>query len=345
MRNGSLLIYGLAAMASNHVNPSQEAQKQTQELSNLGSLLDEQPPSRQQIAVTVLFADICGSTQLFEQYGDWRARQIESRVLTLLSSETLKFGGAVIKTIGDEIMSRFPTAEHGVKAACQMQEAVSTDPALSQLNIAIKIGLHHGLVLVEQNDVFGDAVNVAARMVSQAKADQIIISRETIRFLSEKLERMTRSLGWSRVRGKQEEMEIFEVIWQEETTGLTQLFRGNKQEELRHLLSGKIILEYRQQKLELEPSAQLFSMGRGHRNHLIVDQEMVSRSHADIQFRQGKFILIDHSTNGTYVLLENGANFFLRREEFTLLEQGCICLGQAITADTTDLIRFQCVRP
>lgn len=332
-------------MASNHFISSQETQKQTQELNSLGPLLDEQPSSRQQIAITVLFADICGSTQLFEKYGDWRARQIESRVLGLLSAETLKLGGAVVKTIGDEIMSRFPNAEHGVNAACRMQEAVSTDPALSKLNIAIKIGLHHGLVLVEQNDVFGDAVNVAARMVSQAKADQIITTRETIRFLSEKLERMTRSLGWSSVRGKREEMEIFEVIWQEETASLTQLFSGGKQEELRNLLSGRIILEYQQQKFELEPGMQLFSMGRGHRSHLIVDRELVSRSHADIEFRQGKFILVDHSTNGTYVLLENGANFFLRREEFTLLEQGCICLGHAITNNTTDLIRFRCVRP
>lgn len=309
------------------------------------TVLDEKQSLRQQIFATVLFADICGSTRLFEEYGDLRARRIESRVLTLLSDKTAQFGGTVIKTIGDEIMSRFPEAEGAVSAACKMQEAIKDDEALAELNIAIKIGLHHGPVLVEQNDVFGDAVNVAARMVSQAKADQIITTRETIGFLPEKLERMTRSLGWSRVRGKQDEMEIFEVIWQEETSSLTQLFNVSKQEELRNLLFGRLLLEYRDEKFELEPTSKLFTIGRGYKNHLVVDRELVSRSHADIEFRQGKFILTDHSTNGTYLLLENGSRFFLRREEFALLDQGSICLGQAITDnDTAELIRYRCVR-
>lgn len=135
----------------------------------LGSLiagLTDRGAAHQQVAATVLFADICGSTRLFERYGDVRARQIETRVLDALTAETRAHGGEVIKTIGDEIMSRFPDAESAVRAACEMHQALKDDPELAQLNIAVKIGLHHGPVLVEKNDVFGDAVNVAARMVS-----------------------------------------------------------------------------------------------------------------------------------------------------------------------------------
>ena len=69
----------------------------------------------------------------------------------------------------------------------------------------------------------------------------------------------------------------------------------------------------------------------------------VSRSHADIEFRQGKFILVEHSTNGTYLLLENGARFFVRREEFALHDCGVICLGQAIADGDPNLIRYRCV--
>ncbi len=310
----------------------------------LGSLISglaDRGATHQQISATVLFADICGSTRLFEKHGDVRARQIETQVLDMLTAKTSAHGGEVIKTIGDEIMSRFADAESAVRAACEMHQTLKDDPALAQLNIAVKIGLHHGPVLVEKNDVFGDAVNIAARMVSLSKADQIITNRETVGHLPAEIERMTRSLGQSQVRGKQEEIEICEVIWYE-STSLTQMATGHH-EELRSLLFARLVLEYRGKKLELVPTAQTFSIGRGERSSLVVDRELVSRSHADIEFRQGKFILVDHSTNGTYLLLENGARFFVRREEFNLHDRGIICLGQVVVEDNPDLIRYQCV--
>ena len=96
--------------------------------------------------ITVLFADICGSTGLFERYGDVRARQIESKVLTLLANDTQIHQGVVIKTIGNEIMCRFPSAQYGVNAACAMQLGIKDDHELAGLGIAIRIGLHHGPV-------------------------------------------------------------------------------------------------------------------------------------------------------------------------------------------------------
>ena len=309
---------------------------------NLLSGLAERGAAQRQAEATVLFADICGSTRLFEQYGDIRARQIETRVLDVLTAQTAVHGGQVIKTIGDEIMSRFADAESAVHAACAMHQALKDAPELMALNIAVKIGLHHGPVLVENNDVFGDAVNIAARMVALAKADQIITTRETINQLPADIERTTRSLGSSRVRGKQDDMEICEVIWHD-SSSLTQMAVGH-QEELRTLLFARLVLDYRGKKRELAPTAQAFTLGRGERSSLLVDRELVSRSHADIEFRQGKFILIDHSTNGTYLLLENGARFFVRREEFTLHDRGIICLGQAVAEDNPDLIRYQCVQ-
>jgi len=311
-------------------------------LSSLVSTLGNRSTSRQQISATVLFADICGSTQLFEKYGDWQARRIESRVLDFLTAKTMEFDGAVIKTIGDEIMSQFPSVDQAVNAACEMHAAIRDDQVLSELNIAVKIGLHHGLVLVEGADLFGDAVNVAARMVAQAKAEQIITTRETVKRLSDGTEHTVRSLGRSRVRGKQDEMEIVEIIWQE-SASLTQMVNVGQQEELRNLLFGRLVLEYRGARIEVVPATHTFALGRGEKNQLVVDRELVSRSHADIEFRQGKFILVDHSTNGTYLLLENGSRFFVRREEFTLQDRGTICLGQTVAGDNPDLIRFQCV--
>jgi adenylate cyclase len=313
----------------------------------LGSLvagLSNRGAAPQQVEATVLFADICGSTRLFEQRGDLYARRVITRALDILAAKTSAQGGAVIKTIGDEIMSRFPTAEQAVRAACTMHRGIKDDPELMILNLAVRIGLHHGPVLeIEENDVVGDAVNIAARMASSAKAEQIITTRETVNHLPADLEEITRSLGRVWVKGKEDEMEILEVIWHE-STSLTQMATGGYQEELRNLLYHRLALTYRGKSIELAPGAQPFTIGRGERSDLIVDRELVSRSHAVIEFRQGKFILVDRSTNGTYLLLENGSRFFVRREEFTLHDGGSICLGQAITDTNPDIICYQCIR-
>jgi len=312
-------------------------------LDSLKSILGDraEPEPQQQVSATILFADICGSTRLFEQYGDVQARLIETRVLDKLTEETEVYGGVVIKTIGDELMCRFPGAEQAVKSACDMHRAVKNDPELAKLNMAIKIGLHHGPVLVENNDVFGDAVNVAARMVSLSKADQIITTGETVGFLYDELRQITRNLGRSSVRGKQDEIEIAEVIWNDtDTCNLTQM--AGASEDLRNLLTARLVLEYRGKTIELMPSAKAYKIGRWDKNDLVVDRELVSRTHAAIEFRQGKFILVDQSTNGTYLLLDNGSRFFVRREEFNLHDRGMICLGQLVKDDNPDVIRYVC---
>jgi adenylate cyclase len=163
------------------------------------------PDLLRQVSATVLFADICGSTRLFEEYGDWQARQIESQILELLKVKTAEFDGnghQDHRRRNHEPLSGCRSERSTPPAKCTPQSRIRR--LLMEFNIAVKIGLQHGPLLVEHDDLFGDAVNVAARMVSLAKADQIITTRETALCLPEDLEQMTRSLGRSRVRGKQE---------------------------------------------------------------------------------------------------------------------------------------------
>lgn len=306
---------------------------------NFGCLLpesDDQSASPRQASVTVLFAD-GGSNRLIEQYGV----QIETRVLNVLTAKIDVYGGVVVKTVGDDIISCFPDPDKAVRAACEMHQAIKDDPALIGLNLALKIGLHHGPVLVEEDKVFGDAVNIAARMFALAKADQIITTQETVMLLSASLEQMARNVGRSWVPGKQEEMEIIEIIWRD-STSQTQVF--SYQEALMKLLFARLFLEYRGKSIELVPDHQVFKIGRGNGNDLVVGREQVSRSHATIEFRQGKFILVDQSSNGTHLLLENGARIFLRREEFTLHDRGIIFLAPIISEQDPDIIRYSVIQ-
>ena len=138
------------------------------------------------IELAILFADVVGSTRLFEQLGDQRARAMVGICVDLMRLATEQHNGTVIKTIGDEVMSTFPTADDALNAAGQMQKQISAHAELRNDGqaVAIRIGAHFGPVVLEARDVFGASVATANRMTSQAKAGQIITTAATVERLS-----------------------------------------------------------------------------------------------------------------------------------------------------------------
>src|SRR5690606_27151788 len=136
-----------------------------------------------------------------------------------------RHGGKLIKTIGDEIMCTFPSAVQGLLASTDMQRRMKSDMAFVQDNIGIRIGLHHGEALGEENDVFGDAVNVAARMAAIAKRDQIVATSSTALDIPNTAVACVRSIGTARVDVKVLPIEIVDVMWQEDISHLTAVRR------------------------------------------------------------------------------------------------------------------------
>ncbi len=135
-------------------------------------------------------------------------------------------GGRVIKTIGDEIMCTFPGPMQGLLGAVDMQKRIAHDPDFARDNLAIRIGLHHGETLLEDNDVYGDSVNTAARMASLAKREQIITTASTVKLLTNTGMLRTRSVGQARVSGKQKPIDIVDVMWQEDNSNVTMVQRA-----------------------------------------------------------------------------------------------------------------------
>ncbi len=296
--------------------------------------------SYEKTKLAIIFADISKSTQLFEAYGNIRARDIVSHTLSILSKITVEYKGVVIKTIGDEVMCTFDDLDKAIDASLRMPQAVHEDEELAEIGISIKIGLHYGDVLQEKNDVYGDAVNVAARMVQQARPDQIITTKETVNFLPVYQHSSLRSLGTVQVRGKQEDIEIFELIWQPDTTDLT-IMHGQmplRQEGPK----ASLILRYANKDFRLEKNILPFLMGRGEKNNLVVRDQSVSRTHASIEYRRGKFVLIDRSTNGTFLQIDNEELVFLHRDQMHLRREGIILLGQDGSESGTEAIHFLC---
>ena len=292
-------------------------------------------------SITILFADVSGSTKLFETRGDFEARRLVSAVLNAMAEVAARHGGRVIKTIGDEIMCTFPGPMQGLLGAVDMQKRIAHDLVFARDSLAVRIGLHHGDALLEDNDVFGDAVNVAARMASLAKREQIITTAGTVRMLTNAGMLRTRSVGQARVAGKQHPIDIVDVTWQEDTSNVTMVQRAIRLDEMPQSRV-RLQLRYRGQALEMDDLAPPFTLGRDAASSLVVEAEWVSRNHALIECKRGLFILSDRSTNGTYVRFGDDDELRLHRDEVHLRRSGTISLGQTIALNPDHLIYFSC---
>src|SRR5688572_14853030 len=107
------------------------------------------------IELAILFADVVGSTRLYESMGDLRARDMVALCIDAMRAATEKYQGTVIKTMGDEVMATFPTADQALDAAAQMQRQISVnrDLLVDGQPVAIRIGCHYGAVVLESRDV------------------------------------------------------------------------------------------------------------------------------------------------------------------------------------------------
>ncbi len=285
----------------------------------------------------VLFADVSGSTKLYETAGDQAAHAAIERCIVLMRQKTEAAKGKVIKTIGDEVLSTFPDADSAADAAIEMQSAISELLPVGGTKIGIRVGFFYGPVVHKDGDIFGDAVNVASRLSHVAVKGQIITSRETVMMMSPMLKSATRKISQIAVKGKAEPVEAYELMWQQSEDATTMAAARSvlkpKKTSLRLLLQGGETL--------LSDERTAVSMGRDQSADLVVRDKMASRSHGKIERRLDKFILTDHSANGTYVTVEGDKEIVLRREEFTLRGKGWITFGQS-RATATDVLEFTC---
>lgn len=285
---------------------------------------------------TVLFADISRSSRLYEELGDEAAKIIIENCLTRLTEVVQQHKGQVIKVIGDEIMALFPHADNTVQAACHMQENITQYAAANNLLLGLRIGLNFGPVISENDDIFGTTVNAAARMVAFAKAGDIITSQETVQALSPALQGQTRLMECIPSPGHTGRISIYQVIWErrELTTARTYLATT-------HTFTSILQLKHHNQVLQLRPEQSGFTIGRNADNHLAICDDYTSRHHVQIIFRKGKFVLIDQSTNGTFIVAKDNSQAFIHREEYVLQHEGWIGLGELRFADHPDVITFE----
>ena len=285
----------------------------------------------------VLFADVSGSTKLYETAGDTVAHAAIEKCVNLMREKTVQATGRVIKTIGDEVMSAFPTADAAADAAIEMQSGIAELPAVGTTKIGIRIGFNFGPIVERDGDIFGDAVNLAARLSHVATKDQIITAKDTVMRMSPMLKSSTRAITTIQVKGKAQEIQVYELIWQQSEDMTTLASQKSvykpKNAKLRLIVQGSEVI--------LSSEKPAVALGRDASADLVIKERMASRAHGKIERRLDKYILTDHSANGTFITVEGDKEIVLRREEFTLRGHGWIAFGQT-RATATDVVEFFC---
>ena len=286
---------------------------------------------------TIMFVDIAGSTRLYQEYGDTLAQDSIARCLIRLSEVIKRHTGTVVKFIGDEILCYLSDPEMAFQAVFKLQEIAKETVDPNGVQLALRIGMHYGSAIVEDTDLYGDSVNVAAAMRDIAKGGQIIATDAMVEHIPPEISHFTRRYDTSRIKGRQEQTVIYEILWEGEAS--TQILSGTT--SLEKMKSSKLQLSFQETELALMANMPALTLGRDSNCSIIIEGTLVSRQHATIEYRRGKFLLMDKSTNGTYILTDDGRSVYLRREEFPLWGEGQISLGKTIVNDDEpDLIHF-----
>jgi len=165
--------------------------------------------------LTVLFTDVAGSTSFFQRNGDTAGLAMLHRHDELARNAVQQHAGKLIKTIGDSAMAEFPDPSSAVRAAVEIERQFfklnSTLPQSER--VEVRIGIHSGVGFRKGNDLFGDVVNVAARIVKRTAPAQILISRAVYEAASKEADLHCQWLSKVTIDGRVEKEDVFEVNW------------------------------------------------------------------------------------------------------------------------------------
>ena len=286
---------------------------------------------------TVLFANLIGAAELQAGAGSAGAREAMESCLDKLRQASESRDVRIVKTMRDKLMMLAATPDAAADAAAAMQFSIEKLAPVSGIRLGLGVAFHRGPVIQQENDVFGGTVNLAARLGEQAVAGNILTTEETARDLCPLYRKWTRSLSSVRVRGISGEVELCELLWRLDGNATAPGFARLSAAMTRVVLR----LRYRDREIWRRRENDEVTIGRDEGCGLVIAEPMASRQHCKIERRVGRFVLIDHSANGTYVTAEGENEVLVRREEFTLYRQGRIAFGQS-AAKAVEVVEFRC---
>ncbi|MBK1680292.1 FHA domain-containing protein [Rhodocyclus tenuis] len=284
---------------------------------------------------TQLLAGIAGSARLYERLTDAEAQHAIERCLKRMARAVEGLHGEVVKSVGDELQAQFTSTDEAMQAATEMQLRITDLPPASGVKLAIRVGFHCGEA--GQPGGVEAALTSAARLTALARAGQILTDAATLAKLSPLMQLLTRPLtpGGS---GRSGNEALFEVLWDEPDLAAHRApaQRAGDSGSGRRLCarhSGTVVVLD-----DLHPS---LTIGRDAKCDLVVADRRASRVHARIERRDDRFVLIDQSTNGSFLHFRDEHEFFVRREEVTLRGAGIVSVATSANHPDADRIEFE----
>jgi class 3 adenylate cyclase len=289
-----------------------------------------------QQTLAILFADIAGSTELYERVGDVEAHRRVAESLTFMADAVSNNSGTVLRTVGDSTLASFDDCNDALHAATEMQKRHKTTP------LSVRVGFHFGPVIPDKGDVYGNAVNIAARVASYAKTDEITATEQTVALLNTGNRAKATLLDTINVKGISEAMGVYRVAWETDESMHT---RVAAPVNIKHAQNEDRFMEISAnlKSCRLDKHSGDITIGRDTECVLQMNGDRVSRHHAQISWRAGQLILTDSSTNGTYVQRNGQAALFVRRESVVLEDAGQLGMGIMASDDLAHTIAYKIV--
>lgn len=300
---------------------------------------------------TVLFADLRGSTSLYEKLGNAEATSVVTHTVNSLAGSVLDLRGQVVKTLGDGLMAVFELPAPGLQAAIQMHETLEVLVARGSAHgasaglraLRLQVALARGEVVEMNGDCFGDAVNVAARLLDHAGDNETLITEEVFKGLDKLNQARFRSLDWMHLRGRAEPVHVH-LLGGKRAAGDAAATAFGAAVETTGEPEGIRLTWQRTQRLVASDRLPIV-LGRSPQSAFCVDDSRVSRQHARLDWQGGVFSLTDLSINGTFVRFANEDEVVsLKRGTCTLHGSGLIGLGSTPSIASSAAVKFEVVR-
>ena len=279
---------------------------------------------KQTYQAAIMFCDIVGSSGLYTQLGNVKAKQLIDKALSIMCSISEQLEGRVIKTLGDEAMLEFDNAEQACEAA------ISIGLSLKKIKISMRTGIDYGEVLNFKNDTFGDTVNDAAFLAKLAQPNQIVLTSELVETLQPWLAHQCEAFDRVQLKGTSEKATVYRLSWDANSRDSLDATRVGTEALSPNILEAhQLTIEINGKVTGLSTTSDPLVIGRDPEYvDICLADENTSRRHCSIYFHRGKFVLEDHSTNGCYLQFTTNDELYLRRESVPLTGSGRISLGQ-----------------
>lgn len=298
------------------------------------------------LRVVVLYADVSGSTRLYETFGDDIACADIHTCLEILSNVVEQHDGKKIKTIGDELMCSFYQPVNAAEAAIQMNQDLRDASEMGRFQsgeVHIKIGWHFGEGIFRSDDIVGEAPLLAQQVIGMAKRDEILTTQKSIDELPTVLKCTANYIDTVEGEDGSGDVDVYALPWDEDDEDATVVV-SDSSDITAGLVHSALILRIGDQQFEMDQHQTHCHIGSGKDNELVVHGKFTSRHHGEIFYRHGRFHLSDMSTNGTGIIHEGDDFVRLHREERMLSGSGIICFGGKPDADPEAAVQYECIK-